>query len=345
MASGIVSYGVYIPRFRIRVDEIARVWGDGDDISDSLQVFEKSVPDIDEDAVTIAVEAARNALSRGRIDPGRIGAIYAGSESHPYAVKPTGTIVGQAISAPSSFTTADFEFACKAGTAAIQACLGLVGSGLIDLGLAIGADVSQGAPGDMLEYTAAAGGAAYVIGSRDLVAEIEGVYSFTTDTPDFWRREGMPYPEHGGRFTGEPAYFKHVTGASRGLMERLGTRPEEYDYAVFHQPNGKFPARVARKLGFSREQIEPGLVVPMIGNTYSASSLIGLAATLDVASPGERIFMASFGSGAGSDAFSILVTDRIEEIRHGAPSVRDLLCSAQYLDYAMYAKHKGKLRV
>lgn len=345
MSSGIVSYGVYIPRYRIRVDEIARVWGDGDDISASLRVFEKSVPDLDEDAVTIAVEAARNAMARAHLDPCRIGAIYSGSESHPYAVKPTGTIVGEAICASSTFTAADFEFACKAGTAAIQACLGLVSSNLIDLGLAIGSDVSQGAPGDMLEYTAAAGGAAYVIGRRDLAAEIEGFYSFTTDTPDFWRREGMPYPEHGGRFTGEPAYFKHVTSAATGLMERLGTNPSDYDYAVFHQPNGKFPLRVAKKLGFTEEQIEPGLVVPMIGNTYSGSCLIGLAATLDVAKPDERIFVTSFGSGAGSDAFSISVKDRIECIRDNAPKVRDYIGNAQYLDYAVYAKHKGKLKI
>lgn len=345
MASGIVSYGVYIPRYRIRLNEIARVWGDGDDIAESLRVFEKSVPDLDEDAVTIAVEAARNAVARANLDPRRIGAIYAGSESHPYAVKPTGTIVGEAICTSSAFTAADFEFACKAGTAAMQACLGLVGSGLIDLGMAIGSDVSQGAPGDMLEYTAAAGGAAYIIGSRDLAAEIEGFFSFTTDTPDFWRREGMPYPEHGGRFTGEPAYFKHVTSAARGLMERLGTKPTDYDYAIFHQPNGKFPVRVASQLGFSKKQIEPGLVVPMIGNTYSGSCMIGLAATLDVARPGERIFVTSFGSGAGSDAFSISVKDKIDDIRCGAPSVRDYIGDAQYLDYAVYAKHKGKLRI
>ena len=345
MVSGIVSYGVYIPRFRIRLDEIARVWGDGEEITEGLRVFEKSVPDLDEDTVTIAVEATRNALQRAKIDPKRIGAIYAGSESHPYAVKPTATIVGQAVCTSSSFTAADFEFACKAGTAALQACLGLVSSNLIDLGLAIGADVSQGAPGDMLEYTAAAGGAAYVIGSRDVAAEIEGTYSFTSDTPDFWRREGMPYPEHGGRFTGEPAYFKHVTGAARGLLERMNSAPEDYDYAVFHQPNGKFPVRVAKMLGFSKKQIEPGLIVPLIGNTYSASCLIGLAATLDVAKPGERIFVTSFGSGAGSDAFSISVKDKIDDIRCGAYSVRDYIGEAEYLDYAMYAKHKGKLRI
>ncbi len=345
MPAGIVSYGVYIPKYRIRAEEIARVWGEREDMAKSLNVFEKSVPDFDEDAVTIGVEAARNAVRRGSIDPARIGAIYAGSESHPYAVKPTGTIVGEAIGVSHELTAADFEFACKAGTAAVQACLGLVTANLIDLGLAIGTDTSQGAPGDALEYTAAAGAAAYIIGRENLAAEIEGFYSFTTDTPDFWRREGMPYPEHGGRFTGEPGYFKHVTSATRGLLKKMRTIPEDYDYAVFHQPNGKFPVRVAGQLGFSREQIEPGLVVPWIGNTYSGSSLIGLAATLDVARPGERVFLASFGSGAGSDAFSIRVCDGIEDVRDKAPKVREFFDNVQYLDYAVYAKHKGKLRL
>ncbi|HNW37603.1 MAG TPA: hydroxymethylglutaryl-CoA synthase, partial [Methanosarcina vacuolata] len=222
MTIGIVSYGAYVPRYRIKVEEIARVWGDNADaLKSGLMVYEKSVPDIDEDAATIAVEAARYAMARSGADPERIGAVYTGSESHPYAVKPTSTIVAQAIGATPNMTAADFEFACKAGTAAVQACMGLVSSGMIDLGMAIGADVSQGAPGDALEYTAAAGGVACLIGRNEseIAAIIEDTYSFTTDTPDFWRREGMPYPEHGGRFTGEPGYFKHVTNGAKGLME------------------------------------------------------------------------------------------------------------------------------
>ncbi|MDD2440026.1 MAG: hydroxymethylglutaryl-CoA synthase [Methanosarcinaceae archaeon] len=348
MTIGIVSYGAYVPRYRIKVEEIARLWGDDAEIlKKGLMVHEKSVPDLDEDTATIAVEAARSALARGEFDPARIGAIYTGSESHPYAVKPTSTIVAQALGATPDLTAADFEFACKAGTAAVQACMGLVSSGMIELGLAIGADVSQGAPSDALEYTAAAGGVALVIGRKEseLCALIEDTYSFTTDTPDFWRREGRPYPEHGGRFTGEPGYFKHVTNAAKGLLKKLGTTPEDYDYAVFHQPNGKFPTKVAKTLGFRKEQIAPGLVVTKIGNSYSGSCLMGLAATLDQAKPGDRIFVTAFGSGAGSDAFSIKVTDRIEKIRAKAPKVSELLKNPVYLDYGQYAKHKGKIRL
>ncbi|VVB87392.1 Uncharacterised protein [uncultured archaeon] len=346
MNVGIVSYGAYIPCYRIKVEEIAKVWGaNASSIIDGLMVYEKSVPDMDEDTITIAVEAARNAINRAGINPEKIEAVYTGSESHPYAVKPTSTVVAEAIGATPNLTAADFEFACKAGTAAVQACIGMADSGIIDLGLAIGSDVSQGAPGDALEYTAAAGGVAYIIGKENLAAKIEATYSFTTDTPDFWRREGMPYPEHGGRFTGEPGYFKHVTSAASGLMEKLGTKPSDYNYAVFHQPNGKFPTRVAKMLGFSGEQIKPGLVVPRLGNTYSGSCMMGLAATLDIAKPGERIFMTAFGSGAGSDAFSISVTDRIDEIRNGAPSVEELLANPIYINYATYAKHKGKIKL
>lgn len=346
MSTGIVSYGAYIPRYRIKIEEIANAWGDDPhSIGEGLMVYEKSVPDMDEDTITIAVEAARHAINRANIDPERIGAIYTGSESHPYAVKPSSTVVGEAIGAGSNLTAADFEFACKAGTAAIQSCMGLTSSGMIDLGLAVGSDVSQGAPGDALEYTAAAGGVAYVIGNKELVAEIEATYSFTTDTPDFWRREGKPYPEHGGRFTGEPAYFKHVTSAAKGLMEKLGTGPSDYNYAIFHQPNGKFPTRVSKMLGFSGEQIKPGLVVPRLGNTYSGSCMMGLAATLDIARPGDRIFMTAFGSGAGSDAFSLHVTDKIEDIREGAPRVEELLADPIYINYATYAKHKGKIKL
>jgi len=344
--AGIVSYGAYIPRYRIRVEEIARVWGeDPEDIRNGLLVRQKSVPGLDEDAATMAVEASRIALERRKIEPWKIGAIYVGSESHPYAVKPTATIVSEAICSDHKLTAADFEFACKAGTAALQVCLSLVKAGMVEMALAIASDTSQGAPGDALEYTAAAGSAAFVVGRESVIAEIEETCSFTTDTPDFWRREGMPYPSHGGRFTGEPAYFRHVLEASRMLLEKLGRTPEDYDYAVFHQPNGKFPLRVAKILGFKEEQLKPGLLVPEIGNTYSASSLLGLCAVLDIANPGERIFVTSFGSGAGSDSFSILVTDEIEELRDSRPKIEDYLRSVEYLDYGMYLKFRRKIRV
>jgi hydroxymethylglutaryl-CoA synthase len=346
MDVGIAGYGVYIPRYRIRVDEIAKVWGDDPArIKSGLMVYEKSVPGPDEDTSTIAVEAARNAVKQAGINPQDIGAIYVGSESHPYAVKPTATIVAEAIEATPHLTAADYEFACKAGTAGIQTCMGAVEAGMMKYGMAIGADTAQGAPGDALEYTAAAGGAAFIIGKNGdgTLAAIEGTFSYTTDTPDFWRREGGAYPKHGGRFTGKPAYFKHVLSAAHGLLSKLGLGPKDFTYATFHQPNGKFPLQAANELGFTKEQVLPGLLSPTIGNTYSGASMLGLAAILDQAKPGDRILVVSYGSGAGSDAFSIIVNDAIEEKRNSAPKVADYINKKIYIDYPTYAKYRGLL--
>ncbi len=342
---GIVSYGAYIPRLRIKTEETALVWGkDGATISRGLGILEKTVPSIDQDTATISVEAARSALKRCTISPADIGAIYIGSESHPYAVKPTGTIVGEAIAATPDLMVADFEFACKAGTAAIQVCTALVKSDMIKYGLAIGADTSQAAPGDALEFSASGGGAAFIIGKQNVIAEINHTYSYTTDTPDFWRREGRKYPEHGGRFTGAPAYFKHISSCAQKLMEKAGGTPSDYQYAIFHQPNGKFPVNVAKKLGFSKDQIKQGLLCPYIGNTYSGAVPIGLASVLDVAKPGDRIFITSYGSGAGSDGFDITVTDEITKLaRVNAPTVSELVENKEYVDYGTYAKYRDLL--
>jgi hydroxymethylglutaryl-CoA synthase len=342
--SGIVSYGASIPRYRIRTEDIARVWGeDPESIKKGLAVFEKSVPSPDQDTTTLSVDAARQALERGGIDPHTIGAIYVGSESHVYAVKPTATIVSEALDCDPHMTAADFEFACKAGTAAMQAAMGLVKAGYVQNALAIGADTSQSAPGDALEYSASAGAAAFVIGAERVAATINATASYTTDTPDFWRREGQRYPTHGGRFTGEPAYFRHVREASERLMKDAGTTAKDYRYAVVHQPNGKFPVRICEKLGFTSEQYKTGLLTPVIGNTYSGSSPIGLAAILDEAAPGDRVFVCAYGSGAGADAFDITVTDHITRLHRAGATVQQLVADKEYIDYAAYAKFRGKI--
>jgi hydroxymethylglutaryl-CoA synthase len=339
---GIVGYGAYVPRYRLPGTEVAKLWTNG--LSGS-PVTEKAVAGPDEDVTTMAIEAARNAVARANIDPTAIRAVWVGSESHPYAVKPTSTIVAESIGTSPNIQAADWEFACKAGTEAVQASIGVVGSGMAAYTLSIGMDTAQSRPGDALEYTAASGGAAFLIGrAEEACAVYQGSYSFVTDTPDFWRRADESYPSHGERFTGEPAYFNHTLSAAQTLMEMMGTTAADYTYAVFHQPNVKFPQRAASMLGFKDEQIKTGLLAGEVGNVYSGSCMLGLTAVLDVAKPGDRILMTSYGSGAGSDSFDLIVTENILGIAERAPKTRDYIARRTEINYATYARYRGLLK-
>jgi hydroxymethylglutaryl-CoA synthase len=343
--AGIVGYGAYVPCFRIKAEEIALQWGnDPTAVKKGLLLEEKTVPGMDEDTITISVAAAQNALLRAGVDPQEIGAVYIGSESHPYAVKPSGTVLVDALGIGPDVHVADYEFACKAGTEAMFVAYSHVKSGLMKYALGIGTDTSQGAPNDALEYTASAGGAAFIFGQEQVIAEVVDTYSYTSDTADFWRREGEFYPQHTGRFTGEPAYFRHILSAGRTILEKSGFKPKDFSYVIFHMPNGKFPMKAGKALGFTKEQLTEGWLVPIMGNTYSGSSPMGLTAVLDVAKADDLILLVSFGSGAGSDGFIFRVTERIAEVQNKAAHTRAMLNANKiYLNYGQYAKYREKI--
>lgn len=333
--TGIVSYGTYIPRYRIKIADIALPWKrEEQEVVGGLGVIEKSVAGIDEDAVTLAVASATDALQAAELSAKDIEAILIGSESHPYAVKPSSSIVAGILGLHGTYFASDLEFACKAGTAAMQLIFGLVSGSKIQYGMAVGSDTAQAKPGDILECTAGSASASFILGKKNVIAELIDATSYTSDTPDFWRRDGQKYPSHGARFTGEPAYFTHVLSATRDLLGKTRMDPSDFTHAVFHMPNGKFPRAVAKKLGFSDAQLRAGFLVEKIGNPYSAATLMGLASVLDVAKPGEKILVCSYGSGSGSDAFVFSVTKEIVAFQKNKKSrVSAQVEKKQYIDY------------
>lgn len=341
---GIWGHGAYVPRFRIRTSDIVDVWRPRG--SASPAVAQKSVLGHDEDTITMAIEAARTALRRSGIAVDTLGGIWVGTESKPYEVKPSATLVAAAIGARRELLAADVEFACKAGSISMQAAVGGVGSHMMEMALAIGVDAAQARPGDVLENTAGCGAAAMLIGPADgAAAIIEESLSYVSNTPDFFRREGAAYPQHGGRFTEEPGYFHHTLSASRLMLEKVGAMPSDFAYAVFHQPIPKLVERAAKVLGFTPKQIAQGMCVHQIGNAYAGSSMLGLAAVLDIAKPGERIFYCSYGSGAGSDAFVLTVTEHIERCRDAYTVERYLGRTSFLHGYGHYLRLTGAIRM
>lgn len=331
--SAIIGFGRYLPIGRITTEEIARAHSeDPATIRSGLGIEEKTVPGEGEDSFTMAYEAGKQAIEISGIASSEISAVYVGSESHPYAVKPTSGMVAAALQVHPHCFAADLQFACKAGTAAVQIVDSLIRSSQITFGLAIGTDTAQGRPGDALEYSAAAGAAAFLLGPSDhkhALCRIDHTLSFTTDTPDFWRATGEQYPAHAGRFTGEPGYFAHMRQAIKAILEKSATTIADFAHVVLHMPNAKFPMRIAKECEISKQQLQHGFIVPRIGNTYAACSPLGLTFTLEHAKKGERILLVSYGSGAGCDAFAMTM------LRDGTPLPPDTR-ELRYLGYAAY---------
>lgn len=333
MKSAIVGFGMYLPKYRITTEEIARAWKrDPRSALQSLGVREKTAPGPHEDSFTMAFEAGKQAIEIAKIQSSEISAIFVGSESHPYAVKPTSGMLAASLALHPFSHCADLEFACKAGTAGMQIVDSFVRSGQIHYGLAIGTDTAQAKPGDPLEYTAAAGAAAIILGNekvKNALCRIDETLSFTTDTPDFWRANGKAFPSHAGRFTGEPGYFAHVRESLKGILTITKKSPSEIDHVIFHMPNAKFPQKIAKEFGFTEAQLREGFIVPTVGNTYSACALLGLVHVLQKAKKNEIILLVSYGSGAGSDAFLMTM------IKDGIPLSR-APDTPQYLSYSEY---------
>lgn len=341
----IQGYGVYIPKYRLKVEEVAQVWGkNSQQVEKSLGLKEKSIAAFDEDTVTMAYEAVVNAIQRADVKPQDIDVLFTGSESHPYAVNPTSTIVAEFLGIGRNYLSADLEFACKAATTGLINIAALIASGMATTGVAVGADAAQAKPHDILEYTAASAAAAFILTKKnnDSIADLVDFSSYSSDTPDFWRRDGIPYPSHGGRFT-QAAYFAHIEGAAKRLLDKLKLTPKDFAYCVFHMPNGKFPREIAKKLGFTPEQLAPSLVIDHIGNPYSASSFLGLSSVLDEARPNQLIFMVSYGSGAGSDAFVFKTCKGVSQKRTKSPRLADYLKQTRYISYIQYLKFGRKI--
>jgi hydroxymethylglutaryl-CoA synthase len=351
MKVGIASYGHYVPNLRMDIGVLAEQWGLGETLERVYRLNGRAmvaVNGLDEDTVTLSIEAAERAMERLPAGAPAPRSILIGSESHPYAVKPSGVVVAEALGLAPDLFVVDLEFACKGGTAALFLSVGLVESGRLPAALAIGADCPQSAPGSLLEASVGAGASAFVVGRGDgLLATIDHMAAASSDATDFWRRDGEQFPSVVGKFSAEVGYAEHTQRVVRSLLEVTGTAPEDYKFLCLHQPYPSLPLSVAKELGFKRPQVQPGVVAGKIGNTYSSACLLGLCNVLDQAAPGDRIMLVSFGSGAGSDGFVMTVQPAIEAWRAagGEPLARQLEGQhADWLTYGQYVLTQGKLK-
>lgn len=350
---GIVGYGVYIPEFRLSCEEIWNTWvhrQNPESIKRLMGLSEVAVASWHDDVNTMASDAGKAALEMAGVALEKVGAIYLGTCTNPYATKASVTFVAESLDLSSELFSCDCQFGSKSGTSCLQICVGLVGGGVVNYGIAIGSDslLSHTAPNDWpLEYTSSAGAAAFVIGGDGVVAEIEHMHAYATETADFFRLDGDRYISRGvyseEEFVG---YNRHITAAVEGFMKKFDAKPGDFDYAVIHQKNGVEHTTLGRQLGFTEEQLRPALVADKIGDTGSANTLIALAKVLDTAKTNQRILLASYGHGAGSDVLSLKVTAAINGARKRRnlyPNVEKQIGTRTPIKYQDYLRMQRKI--
>ena len=352
--AGILGYGAYIPRFRLKVEDIWDMWVNPVDtpavIKERRGLTEKAVARWDEDSVTMAVVAANASLENAGISADELNAIYFGSCTHPYVSKAGVSVIAEALTDNRELICADCQFATKSGTAALQICAALVDAGLVKYALGIGSDALSRhvPPNDTLEYSASSGAAALVIGREREIAKIENIYSYNTNTPEFFRLDGERYIKHAASEDGEYlwGYLRYTKEAVAGYMKKFGCEPGEFAYVAISQPDGRLPIKVSQEIGFTEQQIEPGLIANEVGDCGSASALLSLEMILNQAKPDERILLVSYGFGAGCDVIGLKTTSLLEEGRKRREiyaSIKELINDKEYISYTQYLRQERKI--
>lgn len=349
MNTGIVSYGVAVPKYRIESGEIWKVWKNiATSFFDLLSISERGVLGPEEDTLTLAVAAARQALERSSVEPGKIGAVLLGTGTSPYATKAAATVLIDALGLPSSIVAADVQCADKSGSTALWLAASMIEAGQIDYALVIGADTMNRhtQPGMVLEYVASAAAVAFVLGKENPIAVLEARASHTHDQNDYFRTEGERFIQPGAGFYGWVANWgllDHVVPAGQALFEKTGLTPADFAKFAVPQKTGLRPLMTMGKLELDMMQVLPYVLTAQIGDCGAAGVPLSLAHILDFAEPGERIGVIDYGAGAGCDAWSLVCTEALAERRPQNGLVIEQLDDKIMVDYATMVKYEQKL--
>ncbi|HWQ45813.1 MAG TPA: hydroxymethylglutaryl-CoA synthase [Longilinea sp.] len=349
MKTGIISYGVALPKYRIASDEIWKVWKNlATGFFDMLSIGERGVLGPEEDTLTLAVAAAKQALERSGVAPEKIGAVLLGTGTSPYATKAAATVMVDALGLPNTALATDIQCADKSGSTALWLAAGMIESGQIEYALVIGADTMNRhtQPGMVLEYVASAAAVAFVVGKENPIATLEGMATHSHDQNDYFRTEGERFIQSGAGFYGWVANWgllDHVVPAGKALFDKLNLKPADFAKFAVPQKTGIRPLMTMGKLELDMMQVLPFVLTAQIGDCGAAGVPLSLAHILDFAEPGERIGVIDYGAGAGCDAWSLVCTDALAERRPQRGLVVEQLDDKIMVDYATMIKFEGKL--
>lgn len=304
---GIVSYGAYIPFYRLSRAEIARAW-DRPPVSG-----EKTVANWDEDTITMAVEAARDCIAG--FDREAVQALYLATTTSPYREKQAAAMVAAAVDLRDDIVTMDCANSLRAGTIAMRVAIDAIKSGSAGRVLTTASDCRLGAPQSAAELSFGDGAAALLFGDSEVVASVEGAHSVTDEFIDIWRgAEDRFTHTWEDRFVTGEGYQRVMQKAVSEALKKYNLAAKDFAKVALYAPDARSHAAVVRSLGFDpKTQVVGSSLFELVGNTGSAFALMLLVAALEEANPGDKVLLASYGD--GSDVYILEVTPEIERIR------------------------------
>lgn len=328
---GIVSFGTYVPFHRISRRTIGAALGTAGGKGD------RSVAAYDEDAVTMAVEAARDCL-RGR-DRSAIGSLYFATTDPPYIEKLNAATVHAALDLPPAVRSLDLACSLRAGLGSMIAAFEAACAG--HPSLATMGDIRIGAPEGAAERNGGDGAAAFLFGSDDVVAEVEATYSETLEFLSTWRLPGERYSKAWEeRFPLTQGWGPLLASAAGKLLATASLAPSDLALVVVDAPNARASAALLAKAGFRPEQVVDARL-DTIGHAGAAQAGLMVATALENAKPGDRIAVISASDGV--DAMLLRVTDALAS-RGPVRTVDQWVASrSEDLPYTRFLKWRGVL--
>ena len=336
--AGIVSYGAYIPRYRLNRNTIFNSIGF---MGTYPSPGEKAVANWNEDSITMAVAAGLDCLT----DQNRnnIAGLNFATTTQPYMVRQNSTIVSAALDLPDGITTADFVACNKSGTTALISAIDATkrdnGGNII----VCAADCRAGKPGGAQEHLYGDGAASVLVGNNDVIATYDGFYSVSYDFPDRWKAVGEQF-EHAweDRFIRDEGYTKIIPEAITGLLKKYNLDIKDIAKIIYPCLYPREHAGIAKKLGADPSQVQTS-ILDAVGDPGSASPLMMLVAALEDAKAGDKILVSSFGS--GSDALLFTVTDKIDKARNHKGFKVNVASKKELTSYDKYLTFRNVLPV
>ena len=321
---GVTAFGGYVPKRRLSRQAIvdAHVWADPGLAGKAKG--ERAMCNWDEDAVTMAVEAARACLNSGAPEP---QGIYFASTSAPFADRQNAGIVSTALSLPEQLASLDITSSQRAGASALLQAFGAVQGGLYDSALVVASEKRRVKAASAGELAYGDGAAALTVGDEGVLAEFVAAQSATVDFVDHFRSAAEAYDyTWEERWIRDEGLAKIVPPCIDGALRKAGVAAGDVDHFILPSTIGRAVAGIAKQVGIAPQAIADNLHQVM-GESGAAHPLVMLLHVLETrAKPGQNLLLCSFGQGC--DAIVLRTTEALAGFR-SAQGISDALANRQ----------------